>query len=1062
MISSIAAENFWYVLEQTGTAIWRRSLLGANDAPAGGLVDILGLQIDYAPAALLSVLDQSDRTQIEAVKTQLVACAADGGEFSTELAIRLQDGTLSRVAIGGRVFGDVDHEPPYWAGFVRNVTGQRQVEEEMLRRKATLTAILDNGLDIVSLSSADGVIHYVSPLVTTILGYTPDEIRNTPLAAIVHPEDYPALEGGLLELWSLPGESRRFEYRVRHRNGDYRWFENKVSNYLDHPWLQVVVSVGHDITLRRKALLALGEMEERFRQLAENTAELFWTYDADTRRIVYANPAFRTIWGYQNGDPYGAVDQRLDAVYEADRAVYLAALARQLAGEQTSVEYRIVKRDDTVKWIWDRSFPVVGVDGKVRWVAGLATDVTERRRAEIEARRLNDQLEERVLARTTELELEIAERKLTEAELQMQRDFMRQITDSMGQGLIVYDKFGIVEYCNPYLANLFGYRPEELVGQPMGRFLVAGDEAILRNNMLRRAAGEASSYEIRIQARNGAVRYLLIAATPRHRLGVLDGGIAVLTDLTERRQVEEMVRQREEELRLLADNTTDIIARYSMQRRLVSITPAVKTVLEYDPDELIRGLAWLNIHPDDRTKYEQVFALPVDGSDTTRTELRVKHLAGHYVWLETISKLVRDPETRNPIGIVLSSRDISTRKRAEESLLHRSQEIVVANLELARASKLKDEFLANMSHELRTPLTGILGLTEGLSGGVYGVMNERQERTLRLIDESGRHLLNLINDILDLSKVEAGKIDLRSEPLAVMDVCRASVRMVRQLAIKKQQEIELRVEPEDLRMKADVQRVKQILVNLLSNAVKFTPAGGRVGLEVSMDTEKQRVRFVVWDTGIGIPADRQTALFQPFMQLDAGLGRQYGGTGLGLALVRRLTELHGGTVQVESKPGAGSRFIVTLPSQLGAPLSPPAFAGQRPASGTESRFARTPSVLLVEDAINSTSSIGSYLHAAGILVAVAAQPPEIVTKARRMGPDVILIDMQMSGHDGIETIHRIRHDNDPMVARTPIVAMIAISVAGDRERCLGAGASDTIGKPVDLAHLMRVVRQYLP
>jgi signal transduction histidine kinase len=240
-----------------------------------------------------------------------------------------------------------------------------------------------------------------------------------------------------------------------------------------------------------------------------------------------------------------------------------------------------------------------------------------------------------------------------------------------------------------------------------------------------------------------------------------------------------------------------------------------------------------------------------------------------------------------------------------------------ANHELARAARLKDDFLASMSHELRTPLNAILGMSESLMEEIYGPISEEQHYPIQAVNESGRNLLALINDILDLSRIEAGQAEIYLEQVHIPSVCRGSMQFVHQKAMKRQIKINIDV-AEDVQQHAipvwaDERRLKQILVNLLSNAVKFTPEGGEIGLEVRYDSMGTGVRFDVWDTGIGIAPENLPHLFQPFAQLDSSLNRHYNGTGLGLALVHRMTQMHGGTVEVESQLGVGSRFSVWLP-----------------------------------------------------------------------------------------------------------------------------------------------------
>ncbi|MEA5489600.1 HAMP domain-containing sensor histidine kinase, partial [Pseudanabaena sp. CCNP1317] len=237
---------------------------------------------------------------------------------------------------------------------------------------------------------------------------------------------------------------------------------------------------------------------------------------------------------------------------------------------------------------------------------------------------------------------------------------------------------------------------------------------------------------------------------------------------------------------------------------------------------------------------------------------------------------------------------ISDRKKAEALLQ-------TTNQELLRATILKDEFLANMSHELRTPLNAILGITESLSEGVFGKIQEKQKRMLKVVENSGNHLLELINDILDLAKIEADEMTLDCQSSNIKDICQSSMMFVRQMAIQKNLQLDLRGAPSELETSLDERRIRQVLINLLSNAIKFTPSGGKITLEYALSISNENspqawVSLAVIDTGIGITSDNLQKLFQPFIQIDSPLNRQYDGTGLGLALVKKIVELHGGYV----------------------------------------------------------------------------------------------------------------------------------------------------------------------
>ncbi len=411
-------------------------------------------------------------------------------------------------------------------------------------------------------------------------------------------------------------------------------------------------------------------------------------------------------------------------------------------------------------------------------------------------------------------------------------------------------------------------------------------------------------------------------------------------------------------------------------------------------------------------------------------------------------------------------RDITERKKAEEILRESHDRLHAANLALEKASKLKDEFLASMSHELRTPLTSILGIAESLEMQVHGPLNEKQFQSLKAIETSGWHLLDLINDILDLSKIEAGKLELHTEEVEIEEVCLASQQLVKGMARQKKQNIQFEMQPESISMVVDARRLKQMLVNLLGNAVKFTPEGGAVGLQVRGDPEGCAVHFTVWDKGIGIQLEKIGELFKPFVQLDSSLSRQYSGTGLGLSLVRRMAELHGGSIQVESAPGQGSRFTILLPwLPPGATGAPDLKPRRSPASSRSAVLPAErnkeagikPLLLVTDDNEQILAMLSDFLEANNYRVVTARSGYELLIRAPELRPDVILVDVQMPGMDGLEAIRRLRAQPDSGVAATPMIAVTAQAMPEDRENCYLAGANDYLSKPVHLNALLETI-----
>lgn len=400
----------------------------------------------------------------------------------------------------------------------------------------------------------------------------------------------------------------------------------------------------------------------------------------------------------------------------------------------------------------------------------------------------------------------------------------------------------------------------------------------------------------------------------------------------------------------------------------------------------------------------------------------------------------------------------------EERVKEQTKELTIANGELARANRLKDEFMANMSHELRTPLNTILGMCEVLSQGVVGKLNPGQAKSVRVINESSQHLLSLINDVLDVSKIQAGKLELSIRPIGVQALCDACLRFVRQTAAKKRIRVNTRYDSAVHYVYADELRIKQILVNLLSNAVKFTLPEGDIGLEVRAHQDARRVEFLVWDTGIGMDEAERVRVFNPFEQVDSSLSRSNNGTGLGLALVRKLVELHKGAIAVDSAKGEGSTFSVRLPWRPtqestadgeGVTCEGVSTPGHTVANRTEGAH----TVLLADDNEANVETLKLYLHNHGYNLVVASDGEEAVEKAQSTSPDLILMDIQMPNVDGLEAIRRIR--TIPSLRDVPIFAVTALAMQNDYIRCKDAGATEYFSKPLVLKEVAAAMHAYL-
>ncbi len=418
-----------------------------------------------------------------------------------------------------------------------------------------------------------------------------------------------------------------------------------------------------------------------------------------------------------------------------------------------------------------------------------------------------------------------------------------------------------------------------------------------------------------------------------------------------------------------------------------------------------------------------------------------------------------------------------------------NEKLQESNRELKRVSHLKSEFLANMSHELRTPLNAIIGFSELLIDQTFGELNEAQTDYVNDILSSGRHLLDLINDILDLSKIEAGKMSLRVEPFDVEQVVAEAMTTLHVAASKKQ--IDFTEEtPDDMPLfNGDRSKFKQILYNLLSNAIKFTPEHGRVWLTV--ERRNDEIEVSVHDTGIGIKGAAQSQIFEAFMQVDGSFSRKYQGTGLGLTLVKRFVELHGGRVSVSSEEGKGSRLTFWLPSvahpeeearareagshqaataALAGPERNAELAEQKPADGRARASVAATSepnpgvikdtlVLVVEDNPVSMKLMAELLRTRGYRVAESRNAEAALQAAQELGPRIILMDIQLPGMDGLQCTRELK--KRPSTCDIPVIALTAHAMKGDDERARAAGCVDYFSKPADTEQILSRIAQYI-
>ncbi len=546
--------------------------------------------------------------------------------------------------------------------------------------------------------------------------------------------------------------------------------------------------------------------------------------------------------------------------------------------------------------------------------------------------------------------------------------------------------------------------------------------------------------------------------------------VTLAIEANERNVVQEALRQSEAQFRAIFERSSIGIGLIDMKGQIVDTNLALCEILGYSREELYGKCFtdYISIEREDLKLYKQLMSgIRTDLKRTSRDglqpsnhqkqlverhrieiERRCQHQNGNLLWTH-ISVSVIPGSNGKPEFFLAMIEDITERKQTELKL-RASQEAAEA------ASRAKTEFLATMSHELRTPLNAIMGLSQLLQQEIVGSLNEKQNEYVSCIYSSGEHLLAVINDILDLSKVEAGKEELLLSSLSVADICNYAIWIVRDRALEKGLQLTHEIDLEADICIADERRVKQMLLNLLTNAIKFTPAG-----QISLVVKKvpQGITFTVSDTGIGIDSNQFQFLFEPFKQLDSRLNRQYEGTGLGLALTRKLARLHGGDVTVTSTLGKGSQFTLFLPSSVDVEDG-----GDEERNFTVSSsspvIATNKTILLVEEEENTATVLQDYLHTIGYQVKWIDNGNEFLKQAKNLQPDLVLFDFQLVNDVHILNLLNILRQ-EPYWEDLPIVMMTFSEPLEEEITKLLGSANDYLIKPIRVVQLESILMRYL-
>lgn len=640
----------------------------------------------------------------------------------------------------------------------------------------------------------------------------------------------------------------------------------------------------------------------------------------------------------------------------------------------------------------------------------------------------------------------LSSREADRRTLRRERSLSRSMLENMREVVFRTDAQGRWIFLNPAWEKITGYSVAESLGWSTVKLLHPDDRKAATELYPRIVSGELSETTLRqrFTAKNGDVRHIEVsirALSGRDR--VFCGTIGNIRDVTEETRSLAALAEREAQFAFLANHATDAIFRLDLSGRCLYASPSASDVLGVAASNLVGANMLTRFHPDDQARVIDSYARLSSGCEdrmvvTYRSGQPGEH--DNWIWLEANCALVRDDHGQ-PNQVIASIRDITVRKTLELAL-----ERAKSHAEAAAAAKAT--FLANMSHEIRTPMNGVIGFTDLLLASDLPI---EQRRHAELIADSGRAMMRLLNDILDLSKIDSGQLAIAAEPVALRETIGNAIEMMAPVAQTKG--IALRLDVADdmpATISGDGLRLRQVLLNMVNNAVKFTDSGSVIVECRLVAGEKRAIRFSVIDSGVGIPADRLAAIREPFQQADESTARRFGGTGLGLAISERLIALMGGTLDIESTLGKGSCFRFTLPLRL-VDSTDRSTTEQPPVAA----LAKASRILVAEDNDINQALVRAMLERRGHIVEIVGDGAEAV--ARLTGKqadgapriDLVLMDMQMPGIDGVSATQLIR-ERGIDATRLPIVAMTANAFAEDVRRCLDAGMQGHLAKPMTI------------
>ncbi|MDH7488301.1 MAG: PAS domain S-box protein [Anaerolineae bacterium] len=922
-----------------------------------------------------------------------------------------RDGSRVFVCESARAIRGDDGRILYYEGVVEDISERKQAEEALKASEERLRILFEYAPDAYYLSDMKGVFVDGNRAAEEMVGYKREElIGGSFLKLKLLPPSQIPKAAGLLARNVLGLPTGPDEFILTRKDGtkvvaEIRTYPVKIHGQ------SLVLGIARDVTARKEAERQIAERRLYLEAVLAAAPDAIVTLDAQ-HRVVEWNAGAERLFGYMRDEVIGKnLDDLITNARSASEATTLTA--QVMSGEPVppteTVRYR---KDGSPVDVIVAAAPVL-VEGHLIGAVAVYVDITERKRAEQALRESQERLQ----------------------------DFLDNATDLIQ----MVDMQGKFLYVNRAWRKALGYSEAEVPGLTLWNIIHPDslDHCMRMFGDMISGRCNAVNVEALFLAKDGRVVPVEGSVSCRMENGKPVSTRGIFRDITERKRAEQALRESEARYRALFDNIPIGLYRTAPDGRILDANPALLEMLGYDSLEELRKVSASDVYvdPADRTRQQEI----LEREGVARAfEQRMRRKDGTVIWVLDNVRVIRDAEGR-ALHYEGSLEDITERKRVQEEL-HAAKEAAEA------ANRAKSEFLANISHEIRTPMNGIIGMTEL---ALDTELTPEQREYLTMARNSAESLLRILNDILDFSKIEAGKLDMESIPFSLHDCLGDTMKALAVRAHNKGLELAMDIPvhvPDAL--VGDPGRLRQIVANLVGNAIKFTEQGEVVlFVECAEETDDEAVlQFAVADTGIGIPPDRQQAIFEAFTQADSSTTRQYGGTGLGLTISARLVEMMGGRIWVQSEVGVGSTFFFTarFGIQKGVSVWPTAELGD----------IRGMPVLAVDDNETNRRILHDMLASWGLRPSLAAngrQALAMMQDAARRGTSfpLVITDVRMPEMDGFMLIEQIRADTG--LANTRVIILSSAGMVGDAARCRQLGVCAYLIKPVKQSELLDAI-----